>query len=161
MKRFLLLLLLLSFTTLGWATTPVKSALPLGLNFGITQQTMETALAQPGQSLHKSVSEDCITYQLRLKGRDAVVKGYFKNNELYLVSIEYKIQDKSEFDTLKEQLIKQQGACSKESSYNADLQAATCQWNSKNGFVSLVLLDHSLETVYAQTARPSCSKVNL
>ncbi|WP_420154967.1 hypothetical protein [Siphonobacter sp.] len=161
MKRFLFLFVFLSFTTLSWATTPVKSSLPLGLHFGISQQTMETTLTQPGQSLHKSVSEECITYQLRLQNRDAVVKGYFKNNELYLVSIEYTIQEKSEFDTLKEQLIKQQGACTKESAYNADLQAATCQWNSKNGFVSLVLLDHSLETVYAQTARPSCSKVNL
>ncbi|OZI06513.1 hypothetical protein BWI93_19635 [Siphonobacter sp. BAB-5385] len=146
---------------LSWATTPVKSVLPLGLSFGMNQQTMETTLIQPGQSLQKSVSEDCITYQLRLQDHDAVVKGYFKNNELYLISIEYKIQQKSEFDALKEQLIKQQGACSKESSYNADLQAATCQWNSKNGFVSLVLLDHSLETVYAQTARPSCSKAML
>lgn len=102
----------------------------------------------------ESTSEVVHYADVRYQNRPAVVKSYFKKNQLYLVSIEVQAgaDAQADFNELKQAFVHQYGHSSTEAEFDTQLQAATCQWNYRNGFTSLVIADRTIELFFANTA---------
>ncbi len=150
-RQFLLAALLLTFYVSS-ATTPKSLHLPLGLKFGMNVKEITHLLGKKPSS--ESTSEVVQYAGVKYQNRPAVVKSYFKKNQLYLVSIEMQadVNAQADFSHLKQAFIDQYGHSSTEAAFDTQLQAATCQWTYKNGFTSLVIADGTIEIFFANTA---------
>ncbi|MDQ1090019.1 hypothetical protein QE390_004623 [Siphonobacter sp. SORGH_AS 1065] len=151
LRHFLLITLVLT-CFLSSAVPPREMHLPFGMKFGMNAQELTQVLGKKviSESKDESIEYKGVVYQ----NRPAILKSYFKNNQLYMVSIEMqaKTDIQADFNQCKQELSTHYGQASKESGFDARLQAATCQWNYKNGFSTLVLADQTLEVFFVDTS---------